>query len=73
MFGACNSTYLVVGSYCNLSCGRCPAAAQLAAVEAATQPAGEAPTVGAAQPASEPSVTAAAGRGSGGRRLAGGM
>lgn len=26
MFGACNSTYLVLGNYCNLSCGRCPQA-----------------------------------------------
>jgi hypothetical protein len=25
MSGACNSSYIVIGNFCNLSCGRCNA------------------------------------------------
>ena len=53
MYGTCNSTYLVLGSYCDLSCGRCAAVTQAQAAAAA--------------PATEPEVVVAAGWG--GRRL----
>ena len=58
MYGACNSTYLVLGSYCNLSCGRCAAVAAAAAA-AAAPPQQQGPAT----------VEAASGK-PGGRRLA---
>ena len=84
MYGQCNSTYLVLGNYCNLSCGRCgvdlDAMAEVAAVEMAPAEVG-APAVEAVAVASapgpvaeggQPAVEAASGpTGGGRRRLAG--
>ena len=60
-YGACNSSYLALGGYCDLTCGRCGAGAQQQQQQPAPAPA----TDGGGA-----TVAAASGRPNGGRRLA---